>query len=218
MVMWDSARFTGPKHLQKGARDMGKNFGGILLGILLALCLVACGSRAEPPKPGDTRGGVPDLRGRSVLVYPVQLLTAVPSGTSVDAELAHAFRARGPGVTWILPSQAEDALRRSPGLRARTRGLPVRVFLQAEVQRIGDPLFGEVARLATLTGADVALLPVELAYGEEGAYQLSAALIRVQTGHVLWFGMLQGAEGAPESPAALASVAETLARALVPMG
>jgi hypothetical protein len=197
---------------------MGKNSSRTLLGILLALTVGACGSQAEPPKPGDTRGGVPDLRGRSVLVYPVQLLTAVPSGTSVDAELAHAFRTRGPGIAWVFPSQAEEALRRSPGLRARTRGLPVRVFLQAEVQRIGDPLFGEVARLATLTGADVALIPVELAYGEEGFYRLSAALIRVETGHVLWFGMLQGTEGAPESPAALASVAETLARALLPMG
>jgi hypothetical protein len=136
----------------------------------------------------------------------------------VDEEIADAFQARGPDVAWVFPPEAQDALRRSPGMRARIRGLPVSVFLQAEVQRIGDPLFGDVTRLATLVGANVALIPVQLAYGEAGAYQLSAALIRVRTGHVLWFGVLEGGEGEPGDPAALASVAETLARALLPMG
>lgn len=197
---------------------MGRLAGRIIAVTIGVLLTVSCGSRAEPPAPGETRGGVPDLRGRSVLVYPIQLLSRVPADTSVDAEVAHALRTRGSAVNWIFPAQAEEALRRSPGLRAHTRDLPVRVFLQAEVQRIGDPLFGEVDRLATLMGADVALLPVELAYGEGGAYNLSAALVRVRTGHVLWFGILEGAEGDPGDPAALASVAEELARALLPMG
>jgi hypothetical protein len=197
---------------------MDRNSRRAALGALGFLFATACASHSAPPGPGDTRGGVPDLRGKSVLVYPVQLLSGVPTGTLADAELAHAFRTRGPSVGWIFPPEAEEALTRSPGLQARIRNLPVAFFLQAEVQRVGDPLFGDVNRLATLMGADVALLPVELAYGEGGRYSLSAALLRVGTGHVLWFGVLEGAEGEPDDPAALASVAETMARAILPGG
>jgi len=197
---------------------MDRNSCRAVMGALVVMIAAGCASKSEPPGPGEARGGVPDLRGQTVLVFPVQLLSGVPSGTLVDEEVAHAFRTRGASVDWVFPPEAENALRRSPGVQSRTQGLPVNVFLQAEVQRIGDPLFGDVHRLATLVGADVALLPVQLAFGEAGAYHLSAALIRIPTGHVLWFGVVEGSEGEPRDLAALASVAEALARALLPMG
>jgi hypothetical protein len=61
----------------------------------------------------------------------------------VDAELAFTFRDRGQGVDWIFEAEVERALEGSPALGARTRGLPVGAFLLAEVQRVGDPLFGQ---------------------------------------------------------------------------
>jgi hypothetical protein len=144
--------------------------------------------------------------------------TGVARDVLADSELAHALRARGEGVTWLFPPDLEEALERSPGLQARIRGLPVQVFGQAEVNRIGDPLFGNIVRLAGLTGADVALLPVELKYAENGAFNLGAALIGTRTGRVSWYGVVEGSPGGAENPATLASVAEVLARVLLPFG
>jgi hypothetical protein len=112
----------------------------------------------------------------------------------------------------------DEILQRSPGVPAQIRGLPVQVFLQAEVNRVGDPLYGHLLRLAGLTGADVALIPVELKYGEDAAYLIAAALISTSSGRVIWYGVMEGDSGEAQSPAALASVAEMLARALLPFG
>jgi len=142
----------------------------------------------------------------------------VPQGVTADAELAHALRTRGEGVAWVFSPDMEEMLARSPSVTARLRDLPVRIFLQAEVNRIGDPLFGNLIRLGGLTGADVALIPVELRYQESGRFQLGAALIEVRNARVLWYGVVEGAVGEAEDPAALASVAEALARAILPFG
>ena len=187
----------------------------LLLATLLAIGS-GCGSPPAPPAPGEARGMVPDLRGYSVMVLPIQLKAGVPQGLSPDLEIAYALRTRGEGVTWTFPPELEDVLQRSPSVRAQTRGLPVQTFLQAEVNRVGDPLFGNLVRLSGLTGADVAILPVELKWGESGSYQLSAALIGIRTGRVSWYGVLEGSQGEAEDPATLASVTELLARALLP--
>jgi hypothetical protein len=101
---------------------------------------------------------------------------------------------------------------------ARIRDLPVQIFLQAEVNRVGDPLFGHLIRLRGLTGADVALIPVELRYAEVGSYQLAAALLDTRSGRVFWYGVVQGEPGAAEDISALASVSEALARVILPLG
>ncbi len=190
-----------------------------VLPLALAVLMAGgCASHKGPPGPGESRGAVPDLRGHKVLVLPVQLREGVPAGVTPDEELAYAFRARGAGVQWAFPPDVEGALRRSPGLSARQRDLPVGIFLQAEVERIGDPLYGEIRRLAALVGADVALIPIELRYGQEGAYRITAALLSVATGRVAWLGVRMGATGGVEEPGTLASLAEALARALLPMG
>ncbi len=115
------------------------------------------------------------------MVLPFQLSPGVSQGVLADPELAHALRTRGEGVKWVFPPEMDEILERSPGVPTQIRGLPVHIFLQAEVDRVGDPLFGQLLRLGGLTGADVALIPVELKHGEGGGYLMSAALIVIRT-------------------------------------
>jgi hypothetical protein len=152
------------------------------------------------------------------MVLPVQLQSGVPQGLPADLELAHALRTRGEGVSWVFPPEIDEILGRSPGVSAQTRGLPVQMFLQAEVNRVGDPLFGQLLRMAGLTGADVALIPVELKYGPDGFFSIAVALIGTRTGRVSWYGVVGGNPGGVDDPAALASAADRLARALLPFG
>jgi hypothetical protein len=187
-----------------------------VLTAVAVLLLSACASGGAGSSPDATRGAVPDLRGRRVLVLPTQLLEGVPTGVTIDEEVAYALRARTDAVTWVFPPEVESILRRSPGVQASLRNLPVGMFLQAEVRRIGDPLYGEVRRLTTLAGADIAIIPVRLKYGEDGAYHLVTTLLEPVTGRVLWFATIDGGAGAPGGPAALASVADALSRAVAP--
>jgi hypothetical protein len=152
------------------------------------------------------------------MVLPVQLKTGVPRGLLADPELAHALRARGEGVTWVFPPEIEGILERSPGVPTQIRGLPVQMFLQGEVNRVGDPLFGHLLRLGGVTGADVALIPVELKYGEDGAFLMSVALVGTRTGRVSWYGVVEGGAGEAQDPATLALVAEQMAKTLLPYG
>ena len=46
------------------------------------------------------RGFVPNLRGRGVMVYPVQIRQGVPG--NVDAEIAFALRDRGTEIDWVF--------------------------------------------------------------------------------------------------------------------
>jgi hypothetical protein len=152
------------------------------------------------------------------MVLPVQLRTGLAREAPIDLELAHALRTRGEDVSWVFPPELEEILQRSPGVRARLRGLPVTMFLQAEVNRIGDPLYGTLSRLAGLTGADVALLPVKVEGEEDGGLSLGAALIGIRTGRVSWYGVVKGRPGPANDPGTLASAAEMLARVLLPLG
>ena len=95
------------------------------------------------------------------MVLPFQIRSGIAGDP--DAELAFALATRDGAVEWILPEAMRLALRASPGLDVRLEGLPVDVFLQTEVERVGDPVFGVLRRLGALTGSDVALLPVLVA-------------------------------------------------------
>lgn len=161
---------------------------------------------------------VPDLSGYKVMVLPIQQRVGVPAGLTADSELAHALGARGNSVSWVFPPELDEVIQRSPGVRVQAHGLPVQVFRQAEVNRIGDPLYGILLRLGGMTGADVALIPVELRYGPEETYILSLALVGVRTGRVTYFGVMEGMAGAPNDPAVLASMAEVVARTILPLG
>ncbi len=191
---------------------------GALAAVLFS---AACRSGGSMPAPGEARGGVPDLRGRRVMVLPVQGTVGLGEGLDPDAELGFALESRGRGVGWVLPPRIREILRRSPGVRAEPGDLPVAVFRQVEVKRVGDPLYGELRRLAALTGADLALLPVEVRYREReagaGMYEVMVALVYVRSGRVPWFGVMEGEPGGRDDPGTLASAMDALARALLPL-
>ena len=162
------------------------------------------------------------------MLFPVQALQGI--GESVDAELAFALANRGGGVDWVLPAQMTRATASSPGLDARLTGLPVGMFMQAEVSRVGDPLFGFLRRMGALMSSDVALIPVMARYRPESpggagvanapatpsGIEIAATLIAIRTGQVLWFGLVEGSPGPANDTRALATAADALSRRLLP--
>jgi hypothetical protein len=151
------------------------------------------------------------------MVLPVQQVLRV--GGDVDAELAFGLRERGSAVMWIFPAQVDEILRRSPGVQARTRGLPVSQFLMAEVERVGDPLYGELRRMAALVDAEAILVPVQASFeaapGAEPTVRFHATLIEPRTGRVVWFGVVEGGAFPAGDPRGLASAVQELARTLL---
>lgn len=185
-----------------------------------AILVSACaGGPAPTPEPGASRGTPPDLRGLKVIVLPFQQNAGVRGNP--DAELAFGLQSRSPDVEWILPDEMDAALARSPGVRTRTRGLSVGIFLQAEVDRIGDPLYGEIRRMAALVDADVVLIPIGIApsaaetVGGDPAVAVTAALVGTRTGRVAWFGIVEGEAQPAGDPRGLASAIDQLARTLL---
>lgn len=177
----------------------------------------ACGARtAPPPEPGTILGVAPDLRGVRVLLLPVQQNLGVRG--DLDAEIAYGLRERGRDVAWITTAEVEAVLARSPALQTRTRGLPVGIFVQAEVERIGDPLYGELRRIAALVDAQAVVLPVQAALtsvpGEDPRIRLWTALIDVRSGRVPWFAVLEGGAFPAGDPRALASAVDEVAQSL----
>ena len=189
------------------------------VALLLAAAVAGCGrGTMEAPSASSSNTLPPDVRGRRVMVLPVQAEAGV--GGDADAELTFALSTRESGVDWVFRASLESSLERSPGLGARTTGLPVGMFLRREVSRIGDPLYGDLRRLGALVDADVALIPVVVVPGEMDengmvALETSAAMIDVRSGRVLWFGVVAGEPGELESPGVLASAMDRLARRLL---
>jgi hypothetical protein len=153
------------------------------------------------------------------MVYPAQDVRGVAG--DVDAEIAFALQDRGgEGVTWIFPPRLQNILDRSPGI-TRIRGLPVGVFSQAEVERVGDPLYGDLRRLGEIADGSVALIPLVVATQPPDsvthgmAVSVSAAVIHVRTGRVLWFGMVEGDASEVPDAGTLASAVDALARTLL---
>jgi hypothetical protein len=187
-----------------------------LLGLLAVVA--ACGPKVrEAPGPGTTSGPAPDLRGRRVMVLPVQQNLGVRGDP--DAELAFGLGERGAGVDWILPAELQERLARSPGVPANLRGLPVSPFLQAEVQRVGDPLYGDLRRLAALVNAEAVLLPVQVGLESEAGADPTVvfwtALVEVRSGRVLWFSVLEGDAAPAGDPRGLASAVESVTRTMI---
>lgn len=195
----------------------------LLLSLTALGILAACGSRNPPPEPGWERGGVPALSGSRVLVLPVQ--RSSPVGLEMDRELMFALRERGPQVEWLDAGELEGALAGAGRLGADPTSLSVGVFAVGEVRQVGDPLFGEIYRLAALVDARFVVLPVAVRlarHESEDAAEagwvvvLDAALLNPRTGRVIWQGIVQGGAGEADSPARVASAADHLARRLLP--
>jgi hypothetical protein len=194
--------------------------------------LLAAGAacvKAAAPSAADAPQPVPDLRGQRVMLYPVQALEGL--GAEIDAEVVFALTQRGGEVDWIRADAMRRALATSPGLDVKLEGLPVGVFMQTEVRRVGDPLFGYLRRMGALVDSDLALIPV-LARQRPGSavtpqstpgtlinapyVEVAATVLNIRNGQVLWFGVVAGEGADPGDPRGLATAAEALARRLLP--
>ena len=190
--------------------------------MLAATVIHGCGGgTVESPTAGTFRGFPPDLRGRRVMVFPVQIRLGVRE--DADPEIAFAFRERSDEVDWVFPDELEAALARAPGIQSRVTGLPVGLFLRTEVDRVGDPLYGQLRRLGEMTGADVAFIPIALRVGpnEPGsgsAVEIVATILDVRSGRVAWFGVVAGRPGPATDFATVASAVEALAATLLWFG
>lgn len=188
----------------------------LLSGTLALLVLASCASRSSaPPTPGYERGVVPELRGQRVILLPLQMRSGGHS--DLGRELEYAVGQAGGQVDWVMPEATRAILERSPGTGILIDQLPVRAFLAGELQRVGDPLFGDLYRLGALVGAPLAFLPIESRARVEDAtetIEISAALLDVRTGRVVWFGVVEGAPGPPGALATSASAADVLAARL----
>ena len=190
------------------------------LGGMTLLLIAACGGgTSPPPQPGQTRGSAPDIRGRRVILLPFQQVMGVAGDP--DAELAYRLKEVGVGVDWIEEEEVTEVLQRTPGMEARTRGLPVGQFLLAEVRRIGDPLYGHLRRMAAVVDADAVLVPVAATFQTNDAVveseprvRLTLALIEPRTGQVVWFAVDEGGDFDRDDPRGLASAVENVARTL----
>jgi hypothetical protein len=133
----------------------------------------------------------------------------------LDREIAYWLGERAPRVKWVFPPAIDRALERSPSIEVDIHALPVSVFHQAQVQIIGDPLFGDLRRVGALVDARYALVPVAAAWVPNttgsGRVEMNIALIDTVGGRVLWFGALAGEPGLVDSPATIASAAGALA-------
>ena len=189
------------------------------VGTLLATVLTfGCAGTGAAPVAGASAGFIPDLRGRQVMVFPVQIRAGVPGDAS--PEIVFALRARGAVVDWIFPDELEALLARAPSIDSAVTGLPVGIFLRAQVERIGDPLFGQLRRLGALTGSDIALIPVAVRAGTESSggasvVEIAATIVNVRTGQVIWFGIVAGRPGSVADFGSVASAVEVLAETLL---
>jgi hypothetical protein len=153
------------------------------------------------------------------MVLPVQSNVGVTG--NAEAELVDALGARGGGVRWLMPQQLRAMVARSPTLDVPIDALPVGIFLQAQVDRVGDPLYGQLRRLAALANGQLALIPIQVRHRPDaperpGAIEVVATLIDTGNARVLWFGVVEGVPGGGADPRALASAADALARRLLP--
>lgn len=193
-----------------------------------AVCLLcalpaACAHRAPPPRAEATQQRPINLSGLTVMVLPAQPTASTPESVAraFDDELAFWLGERAPRVHWVPARELERLASSSPALRMDLHALDVRAFGRMRVDRIGDPLFGDIHNLGAVVDARLALLPATVAYvlpsaGDAGRIEVTGALIETFSGDIVWYGVVAGDPGPIDAPAGPASAAQALARALTP--
>lgn len=193
----------------------------VRMGVVALLALAplwSCGGNRPPPSAGEAVGVMPSLIGLTVMVLPIQVDRGV--APNAESEMVFALGERGQLVEWVFPDDLRDVVARSPGIPVDPDALSVGPFFQTEVQRMGDPLFGQLVRLNALTGAPVALIPLEVRNGPaneagEAAIEIFATVMNPRDGRVFWTGVVSGRPGRPGDPERMATAAAQLAFAIV---
>lgn len=192
-----------------------------LAPVVLGLLLAACGGAPEPPPLATLPPA--GLAGQSLVVLPVQ--RAGDYEAEAEDELVYALRQREGTDNWVFPDEVRRAVARSPSLNAPVDALPVDIFLQAEVERVGDPLYGMLRRVAALTGSNRVLIPVGVSFRPAGpdevppvepAVQVLASVVDVVSGRVMWLDVAEGDATGPDDPAGLPRAMSALAASLLP--
>jgi hypothetical protein len=192
--------------------------------VLIAACGGSKATENAPPAPA-TNTPPPVLAGQTVMVFPVQrgyVPVADPTqqhfaidASKLDAEIAYWLPQMG-NAKWILPATIQRSITRSPTLGVDMHNLSVAVFQRAQVKRIGDPLFGDLRKLAAVHDASIALIPVAAEnIGTTPAAartQIATAVINALDGTVIWFGVIEGDDPDARGDASMAGAAQTFAR------
>lgn len=184
-----------------------------VLLLALALATLACGGRA---RDGDPAPPPPlDLSGMRVMLLPAP----APAPGQLDAELAFWLGDGSPTTDWVLPAELQAAVERAPAWRLRLdtvqRGI---VDVGAGDRRVLDPLYGALRQLGAVVDSDYALVPMSVAERADSLgveLAVAMAVVDIRGGRVLWLHTARSA-GNPERAAAVASVAELVARSLLP--
>jgi hypothetical protein len=202
-------------------------------GVFLAFVLAACAGSPAPPSADTVQQPFPDIGGQRVMLLPLQQVVPAisPPETAdttraaqalssqslraIEAELSYWLPEHAHRVRWVLPDAIERAVDGSAALQISVRDLPVRDFQRSRLQSIGDPLYGDLRRVAALTDARLALLPIGAVWIPEaagmGRVHIAAALIDTMGGRVLWYGVAASSPGTADDAAVAASAARALA-------
>jgi hypothetical protein len=181
------------------------------LTLALAVALLAGACARPQPVPPPPRA----LDGERIMLLP----TRAGSPAALDAELAYWLGERAPAVEWILPAELQGMVDRQPGWRVRLIALPREIADPGRSPYVPDPAYGELRRLGAVADALLALMPVTVreASSPEGAVlELTAAVVDVRVGQVLWLGTVRSGVVGGAAGDGIAAVAEALARALFP--
>lgn len=197
----------------------------LLVAVSAVLGFSGCGGGGVIPGrtgPVSSYGGLPDLSGIAVLVFPVQSVVGRSSAADVGRELQFAFNEAGLGDRWVLEDELRRQVDRSPQVNVDLDQLPIGHFLQREVRRVGDPLFGQFRRLSALADTRYVFVPIVVRFEEDevdhevGQWGLTGTVVEGTSGRVLWFGTLMASPGRADSPSALAELAAYVVQRLAP--
>lgn len=182
--------------------------------LALILAAISCGGRGGDGEP-SVPPPAPNLSGVRVMLLPVP----APAPGRLDAELAFWLEDRSPSTDWVLPAELQAAVDRAPAWRLRLDTVQRQVGDLGGGERvIRDPLYGALRQLGAVVDSDYAVVPMAVtertdSLGLEVA--MAMAVVDIRGGRVLWLHTVR-AGGNADRGSAVASVAELVARSLLP--
>ncbi len=150
---------------------------------------------------GDSTGTLPDLEPRRGALL-----------QEANSALDTAVRLTGRGVTWMGLEEQRRAARRNPTLGIEPDQLATAYLVGSTVDRVPDPLWGQVRSLGAITGARFAVVPAAVRVsGTSGAFTASYIVVvaDIRTGNVMFRARATGRPMAT-AEAALVSAAGTV--------